>query len=206
MANCVPMGLEPAPLTWACDARQRATRHRVGTTQRTSTSVFGFGRLTQRVWPVAVGLRCGTSAGSFRSRALHRCRENGTLRCPAGSSLRPSELRQENAFTQRAVYAGFPGDCRACQLREQCLGRGAKGNSARRVSAVRRLLPMPASVERKPGVLQATCWKDVAGRTLRRTWTTHWRRQHVEVLPLAEVPKSVSPPARSPRAVRSHRR
>jgi hypothetical protein len=65
---------------------------------------------------------------------------------------------------------------------------------------------MPASVERKPGVLQATRWKDVAGRTLRRTWTTHWRRQHVEVLPLAEVPKSVSPPARSPRAVRSHRR
>src|SRR5512135_1538595 len=34
----------------------------------------------------------------------------------------------------------------------------------------------------------------------------HWRRQHVEVLPPAQIPKSVSPPPRPPRAVRSHHR
>ena len=96
--------------------------------------------------------------------------ENGTLRCPAGSSLWLSELRQENAFTQRAVYAGLLDDCRQCQLREQCLGRGARGNRARRVSAVRRLLPAPSAVVPQTGVLQATRWVDVAGRSLRRTW------------------------------------
>jgi hypothetical protein len=33
--------------------------------------------------------------------------ENGTLRCPAGSSLWLGEVRQENAYTQRAIYLGF---------------------------------------------------------------------------------------------------
>jgi hypothetical protein len=43
---------------------------------------------------------------------------------------------------------------------------------------------------------------------LRRTWIAHWRRQYVEVLPLADKPQSVSPPPppRPPRAVRSHHR
>ena len=49
-------------------------------------------------------------------------------------------------------------------------------------------------------------WVDVAGRALRRTWMTHWRSQYVEVLPLAEISKSVAPPPRPPRALRSHRR
>ena len=89
---------------------------------------------------------------------------------------------------------------------EQCLAPGAKGNRARRVSAVRRLLPPPSSVERKPVMLGPMRWGDVAGRALRRTWTAHWRRQYVEVLALADMPKSVSPPPRPPRAMRSHRR
>jgi hypothetical protein len=147
----------------------------------------------------------GRARGRFEANTF-TVQENGTLRCPAGSSLWLSELRQENAFTQRAVYAGFLDDCRQCQLREQCLGRGARGNRARRVSAVRRLLPTPSSLERPSGILPATRWVDVTGRSLRRTWTAHWRRQYVEVLPLAEIPKSVSPPPRPPRAVRSHHR
>jgi hypothetical protein len=132
--------------------------------------------------------------------------DNGTLRCPAGAILWLSERRQENAFTQRAVYMASLDDCQCCSLREQCLGRGARGNRARRVSAVRRLVPPPSSLEPQTGVLGATRWRDVAGRALRRTWTTHWRRQHVEVTPLAEIPKSGSPPPRPPRAIRSHRR
>ncbi len=107
---------------------------------------------------------------------------------------------------ERAVYLAYQTDCLPCALREQCLAPGAKGNRARRVSAVRRLLPPPSSVERKPVVLGPMRWVDVSGRALRRTWTAHWRRQYVEILPLTDMPQSVSPPSRPPRAVRSHHR
>src|SRR5690242_1843499 len=86
---------------------------------------------------------------------------------------------------------------------EQCLGRGAKGNRARRVSAVRRLLPSPAVVEQKPVVLGSMRWVDVAGRALRRTWMAHWRSQYVEVIPLTTISKRASPP---PRAMRFYYR
>jgi len=128
--------------------------------------------------------------------------ENGRLRWEARASLWLSEVRQENAFTQRAVYLAYQTDCLPCALREQCLAPGAKGNHARRVSAVRRLLPPPAEVSRKPVILGSMRWVDVAGRALRRTWAAHWRRQYVEVLALADMPQSVSPPPRPPRAVR----
>ncbi|MFL5587439.1 MAG: hypothetical protein ACJ8DI_07250 [Ktedonobacteraceae bacterium] len=147
----------------------------------------------------------GRARGRLGAEAF-RLQENGTLQCPAGAILWFSELRQENAFTQRAVYMASLDDCQECNLREQCLGRGARGNRARRVSAVRRLLPTHSSLEPQMGVLAATRWVDGAGRSLRRTWIVHWRRQYVEVLPLAEIPKSVSPPSRLPRAIRSHRR
>src|SRR6266567_3811110 len=97
--------------------------------------------------------------------------EDGKLRCPAGASLWLSEVRQENAFTQRAVYLAYQTDCQPCSLREQCLAPGAKGNRARRVSVVRRLLPQPSSLERQPILLVPMRWVDVAGRTLRRRWT-----------------------------------
>src|SRR2546425_7965022 len=126
----------------------------------------------------------GRAAGRFGADAFV-LQEDGTLRCPAGASLWLSEVRQENAFTQRAVYLAYQTDCQRCGLREQCLASGAKGDRARRVSAVRRLLPSPAVIERKPIMLGSMRWVDVAGRALRRTWTAHWRRQYVEVLPLA---------------------
>jgi len=107
---------------------------------------------------------------------------------------------------ERAVYVASQTDCPHCELREQCLGRGAKGNRARRVSAVRRLLPTAAEVSRRSIVLGLIRWVDVAGRALRRTWINHWRSQYVEVLPLAEIPKHASSPPRPPRSVRSHHR
>ncbi len=84
--------------------------------------------------------------------------ENGRLRCPAGASLWLSEVRQENAFTQRAVYLAYQTDCQCCSLREQCLASGAKGDRARRESRVRRLLPSPAEVSRKPLLLGSMRW------------------------------------------------
>jgi hypothetical protein len=111
----------------------------------------------------------GAATGRFGAEAFS-LQENGMLRCPAGASLWLSEVRQEMAFTQRAVYVASQTNCPYCELRGQCLGRGAKGNRARRVSAVRRLLPTPATVSRKPVLLGAIRWVDVAGRALRRTW------------------------------------
>jgi hypothetical protein len=109
---------------------------------------------------------------------------------------------------ERAVYLAYQTDCQQCSLREQCLASGAKGDRARRVSAVRRLLPPPASVEceRKSVLLGPIRWVDVAGRALRRSWMTHWRSQHVEIIPLVECSQCVSPSPRPPRAVRSHYR
>jgi hypothetical protein len=141
-------------------------------------------------------------AGRFGGDAFS-LQENGTLRCPAGASLWLSEVCQENAFTQRATYVAFRTDCQKCSLKEQCLASKAKGDRARRVSAVRRLLPQPSSVEHKPVVLGPMRWVDVAGRALRRAWTAHWRQQYVEVLPLPQVLPERKPPPRSP-AISSH--
>lgn len=129
-----------------------------------------------------------------------------SLRCPTGATLWLRDLRQENAFTQRATYAALPQDCRQCALQEQCVARGAKGDRARRVSAVRHLLPAPSTVEPQTGLLVATRWVDVAGRSLRRKWIDHWRGQYVEILPLTDVQQPLPQPPRLPRAVRSRDR
>src|SRR5437588_328218 len=64
----------------------------------------------------------------------------------------------------------------------------------------------PQRLDEPQGVSGPRRWVDVAGRALRRTWMSHWRRQYVEILPLAGMPPSLSPPPRPPRAVRSHHR
>jgi hypothetical protein len=130
--------------------------------------------------------------------------DDGTLRCPTGVHLWQSETRQENAFTQRLIFVASDADCAPCPLRAACLGRTASGKRGRRVSAVRHqritsvlLAPLPRIAE------EAILWRDVAGRQLRRSWMAHWRQQTVT---LAALPASLSPPARPPRAARSHRR
>src|SRR5271166_2338192 len=147
-------------------------------------------------WARAWGGRLGAEAF-----CLH---DDGMLRCPQGVRLWLSETRQENAFTQRLIFVAKNADCASCPARAACLGRTASGKRGRRVSAVRHrritgvvLHPRPATAE------AAIRWNDVAGRQLRRSWMAHWRQQTVTV---ASVPASVSPPARTPRAARSHRR
>jgi hypothetical protein len=45
---------------------------------------------------------------------------DGTLRCPAGSTLTLQERRQETDGSLRLVYAASIRSCRSCELREQC--------------------------------------------------------------------------------------
>ncbi len=131
--------------------------------------------------------------------------EDGTLRCPAGASLWLQEQRQETPYSQRLVFCALREDCEHCLLREQCLGRGARGNRPRRVSAVRRLLPLSRSPCEREEALFAIRWVDVAGRMIRRHWIRHWRSQSVEVIPLTQQVRSLPPP-RPERPVRRHQR
>jgi hypothetical protein len=49
--------------------------------------------------------------------------EDGKLRCPAGAHLWLSEVRQENPFTQRAVYLAYQRDCQRCTRLRAMSGR-----------------------------------------------------------------------------------
>ena len=194
---------------WLWDRRcnQGTTRAGVGVTQRSNAGVRGVRPHHQKCMARGRGPpRKAEQRGVLGPRPLST-QENGTLRCPAGASLWLSEVRQETPFTQTCGLSG--PTCRiasTCSYREQCLGPAAKSHRARRVSAVRHLLAGPSVATRTPVVVGSMRWVDVAGRALRRTWTAHWRRQYVEVLPLEEGKRRVAPPPRAPRSVRSHHR
>src|SRR5260370_28883696 len=97
------------------------------------------GVLERTLSPSKMMERCIAQRGLFSGSA------NGVKRMPS---------------RKRAVYLASLDNCRECLLREQCLGRGAKGDRARLVSAVRRLLPAPSSLEPQTGVLAAKRWVD----------------------------------------------
>src|SRR5438132_9034261 len=63
----------------------------------------------------------GRATGRFGADAFV-LQEDGTLRCPAGASLWLSEMRQENAFTQRAIYVASQSDCPRFPFQEPGLG------------------------------------------------------------------------------------
>jgi hypothetical protein len=144
-------------------------RDRVGTAQRTPACCLSLRRDTTDVWPPSSGPKGETEARL--GGVLSRCKRMEQMPCPAGATLWESRMAAGKRFyTSRAVFLASLEECQGCCLREHCLRPGAKGNRARRKSAVRRLLPVPATLLPEPCVLQATRWRDVAGRALRRTW------------------------------------
>jgi hypothetical protein len=143
--------------------------------------------------------------GKFPDRSFP-LQDDGTLRCPAGATLRLSFRQQVSDTTQRAYYTAELADCQACTLRSQCLRKGAPADGVRFVHGLRHLSHVRSAVEQGIWLYGTIRWKDVAGRSLRRTWMAHWRKQYVEVLPLAQTRERGSPPPRSDRAVRSHHR
>jgi len=144
----------------------------------------------------------GRASGRLGAEAF-TVRPDGQVQCPAGARLWPLETRQETLDTQRRIFGAREADCRGCLLRTTCLGRGASGQRARRVSMWRRRTVSPVVLTSPPTRHAALTWKDVPGRRLRRTWSTHWQRQAVAITGL---PRRLSPPPRPPRAARAHRR
>src|SRR5262249_52790692 len=60
-------------------------------------------------WARARGGRLGAEAFALQ--------DDGTLRCPQGVELWQTEIRQENAFTQRLIFVARDADCAACPQR-----------------------------------------------------------------------------------------
>jgi hypothetical protein len=144
----------------------------------------------------------GRAAGRLGADAF-TLRADGQVQCPAGALLWPLETRQETADTQRRIFGASRADCRGCALRTTCLGRGATGERARRVSLWRRRAASTVVTTRPPTLHAAMTWRDVPGRSLRRTWSSYWQRQAVTITAL---PQRLPRLPRPPRAARAHRR
>jgi hypothetical protein len=78
---------------------------------------------------------------------------DGTLRCPAGSTLTPQERRPEADGSLRLVYASSIRSCRSCRLREQCQWNGSDTRKPRQVSVL--LHPLRVGLARCSGGIGA---------------------------------------------------
>ena len=133
--------------------------------------------------------------GRFAGRDFVR-QPDGTLRCPAGAPLAPTEQRREADGSLRVVYEARIRDCRPCRLREHCQWHGQAAKHPRRVS----LLLHPLAVASAP-----LLWRDWSRRTQRRACIDLLRGQRVEVqvAPDRALSPAASPPPLS-RQERAH--
>jgi hypothetical protein len=159
-------------------------------------------------WQVAQG-PVGVTSPLFGARDFV-WHDDGTLHCPANLALRKTPIVQEDkTLAQRVIYEARRTDCQTCALREKCRPPQSTGRRGRNVTAVRYPLPPPLveGQEQLPPVsLGPLRWVDIAARAIRRQWIAHWQQQHVEIIPIDATQPRVLPPARSPRALRSHER
>jgi len=110
-------------------------------------------------------------AGRFSGRDFAP-QADGTLRCRAGKTLRPTEQRREADGTLRVLYAARITDCRGCRLRELCQWHGSHTKKPRRVS----VLMHPLQVGSAP-----VFWRDWSRREHRRACMQLLRHQRVEI-------------------------
>ncbi len=122
---------------------------------------------------------------------------DGTLRCPAGQSLRVHERRRETDGSLRVVYAASIRSCRPCPLREQCQWQGYATKKPRQVS----VLLHPLAVGAAP-----LLWRDWSRRQPRRACLQlHSQRLEVQMEPGSSASPPLSPAPLS-RAQRAHYR
>jgi hypothetical protein len=122
---------------------------------------------------------------------------DGTLRCPAGSTLTLQERRQEADGNLRLVYAASIRQCRSCELREQCQWNGSATKKPRQVS----VLLHPRDVGNEP-----LLWGDWSRRGHRRACMQLIRQQRVEVNLPPPTPALHPTDAVLSRAQRAHTR
>jgi hypothetical protein len=103
---------------------------------------------------------------------------DGTLHCPAGKTLRPTEQRREADGSLRVLYSARILDCRGCSLRKQCQWHGEATTKPRRIS----VLLHPLQVGSAP-----LLWRDWSRRAHRRACMQLVRHQRIEL--------SLPPPA-----------
>jgi hypothetical protein len=103
---------------------------------------------------------------------------DGTLHCPAGKTLRPTEQRREADGSLRVLYSARILDCRGCSLRKQCQWHGEATTKPRRIS----ILLHPLQIGPAP-----LLWRDWSRRAHRRACMQLVRHQRIEV--------SLPPPA-----------
>jgi hypothetical protein len=122
---------------------------------------------------------------------------DGTLRCPAGSTLLPHEHRREADGSLRLVYGASIRTCRPCPLREQCQWNGSTTAKPRQVS----VLLHPLSVGLAP-----LLWRDWPRRHQRHACLRlHRQRLEVHREPTLRSTSASSSPTLS-RAERAHSR
>jgi hypothetical protein len=115
---------------------------------------------------------------------------DGTLRCPTGATLAPTEQRREADGSLRVVYEARLRDCRPCRVREHCQWHGQAAKHPRRVS----LLLHPLTVASAP-----LLWRDWSRRAQRRACLELLRGQQVEVeVALGRAPAHPARPCRCP--------
>jgi hypothetical protein len=133
--------------------------------------------------------------GRFSGRDFAR-QPDGTLRCPAGATLSPTEQRREADGSLRVVYEARIRDCRPCRVRESCQWHGQAAKHPRRVSVLLHPLPIASA---------PLLWRDWSRRQHRRACMQQLRDQQVEVQ--VAPGRAPSPPAEAPplsRAQRAH--
>ena len=86
----------------------QAPRDRVGPCQRSSCGLRQLKKPHRKNMARGSGLRRSDEPRGVSGPRTFVLQEDGKLRCPAGASLWLSEVRQENAFTQRAVVPSLP--------------------------------------------------------------------------------------------------
>jgi hypothetical protein len=180
--------LEPTPIRTTAFAPALSSQSEPAATRPASSpSAAGYGPPTS-----ATSWKTGRFTG-----ADFPLQPDGTLRCPAGQSLRVQERRREADGSLRVVYAASIRHCRSCPLREQCQWEGNATAKPRQVS----VLLHPLRVGPAP-----LLWRDWSRREHRRACIQLVRHQRSEVI--------LSPPAASPstadmilsRAQRAHSR
>ncbi len=152
--------------------------------------------------PACTGYGPPTLAASWKAERFSgrnfALQPDGTLRCPAGKALYPTEERPEQGGSLRLLYAARIGDCRACLLREQCQWHGKETTKPRRMS----VLLHPLKVGPAP-----LFWRDWSRREHRRACMQLVRHQRVEVtLPQASLPPPEKQADILSRAERAHYR